>query len=148
MRFFQDEADLTKRFEAEMKRVLPDLPVDWPTLQTESAEDGLYKGMKVRFRVSRIAGGSRLVATEGAIRHYRNYGSVLMQVIGPTDRGPGLLLEVADKMGNMFVGWRKGGMLARTPSAGPVAEEKILSSVTVDVPYQSDFKTDRNGSLI
>lgn len=148
MRFFQDEVDLTVMFSDVAMSRFPTLPIDWPTVKTLPAAEGEYEGMMLRFIVSRLAGGSRFVATQGDIRHYRNYGSVLLQVIGPSDEGSGRLLKVADLVGSALQGKRLGGMLTRTPSAGPIIVANSSSSVTVDVPYQSDFKADREGNVL
>ena len=143
MRFFQDESDLSMRFKSMADVSLFGLPIDWPSSKTDPALSGGYQGMFCRFRVSRL-GDSRLIATQGTIKHYRNYGSVLMQVIGPIGSGPDRVLKAVDVMSSFFISWRQGGMLCKTPSAGPIVESKSDFSVTVSVPFTSDFRVDTN----
>ena len=147
MRFKQDEIDLTGRFKARSDILVPGISVDWGTIVTHEHSSGVYEGLLLRFRVSRLP-DSRFVATQGAIKHYRNYGTVLMQVVGPINEGPGRILEVADKVSGIFMGWRSGGMHGKTSSAGPVIEDKSKASVTVSTPYQSDFKVNAEGIVL
>lgn len=144
MREFEDEADLTARMKEKMTGEFASLAVDWPMTKTKpSPQDGVL----VRFRIARLA-DSRFIATQGAIKHYRNYGSVLIQVVGPNGNGPGQILKLAGKLGGFFQSWRKGGLLCRTSAAGPVIESTSTSSLTVSIPYQSDYKVDEEGNVL
>lgn len=147
MRFEEDEKDLTKRFSERMAVLLPGMRIDWPNKSLTGENTGPWENWFVRFRISRLP-DSRFIATQGDIKCYRNYGSVILQVVGPFGIGPGKHLGVVDELSSIFVSWRKGGMLSRTPSAGPIVEDKSAASITVSVPYQSDFRVNKEGELI
>ena len=146
MNTFDVESYLTQRFADKMPGLCPDLPIDYTNAKVSPAISGAYKGMFIRFRVSFLS-DSRFVATEGDIKHYRDFGSVIMQVIAPLGEGSGRLRQVSDKVSGIFISHRNGSLLSRTPSPGPVREDKT-ASVTVSVPFQSDYKVNKEGQRL
>lgn len=144
MREFEDEADLTARMQEVLPKLGTTMPVDWPGFFTEPDK---ISALLLRFRVSRLP-DSRFIATQGAIKHYRNYGSVLIQIVGPMGDGPGQVLKLVSKAGGFFQAWRKGGLLCRTSSVGSVMEAVKTLSITASIPYQSDYKVDEEGNVL
>lgn len=134
MRYEQDEIDLTSMFAMEFKELFPNIPIDFAGIKFEVPSSGSF----ARFRVSRLP-DSRLVATEGARKHYRAYGTVLVQLMEKSGNGTGNLLQVADKVTEIFRSKRLEGLVTRTPSVGPLVEEGNRQGVTVSIPFTSDY---------
>lgn len=139
MSFFQDEQKLTQHFMAawaDNANPYKDIPVE---LVTEK-KDPNDKGEIVRLRVKRALSGPFAI---GGTR--RNFGSVLVQLVGPTGFGPGRLLNAADKVAQIFAPNEKpiriGSVRCKTPSAGGIQEEGTLATLVVDVPFSSDYSS-------
>lgn len=144
MREFEDERDLVETFVV----AYPNTDLDWPVdMPGHTVERTPQQKFFIRFVVSRVP-DSRLIGKDGDLKRYRNYGSVLMQIVGPNGVGTGEFLEAAGKLSEIFRSKRKGGILSRTPSTGPFNEEGSTASVTVSVPYTSDFKVDQQGNIL
>jgi hypothetical protein len=141
VRFVKDEVQITTAFKTFFDANYASYSYDWPGENSE--RNG---GYLVRFRVARLP-DSRFIATQGTTKLYRNYGTVLVQVIGPMGEGPGTVMGFIDAVSRQFAGKRYGGILLRTPSAGPVVEGKNDLSVTGSIPYTSDFSIDAIGNV-
>lgn len=134
MRYFQDEVDLTSIFVNDLLPLFPaDTPVDYPGRQFAVPEDFF-----IRFRIARLP-DTRQVATEGARKHYRAYGSVLVQLQERIGNGSGRLLQYADQVAAVFRSKRLGGVVTKTPSVGSLVADGSRHGVTVSIPFTSDY---------
>lgn len=139
MSFFEDEQKLTAHFRTawtDNANPYKDIPIDLVTQKV----DPNTAGEVVRFRVKRALSGPFAI---GGTR--RNYGSALVQLVGPVGKGPGRLLKAADKIAAIFAPNQKpvrlGGLRCKTPSAGGIQEEGTLATLLVDIPFSSDYSS-------
>lgn len=137
MSFFEDEQKLYKHFMtawSDSANPYKNMPVDTSTEKKEPNSVGEL----VRFRVKRAA--SRPFAIGGT---RRNFGSVLVQFVGPTGNGPARILKAADKVAEIFSPGdhpvRIGSLKCGVPSAGGIQEEGTLATLVVDIPFSSDY---------
>lgn len=139
MSFFSDEQVLTKHFITAWNLVgneFNDMPVETAMEKKNPNDDGEL----VRFRVKRAMSSPFAI---GGTR--RNFGSVLIQLVGPIGNGPGRILNAADHIAQIFAPGEKpiriGGLRCKTPSAGGIQEEGTLATLTVDIPFSSDYSS-------
>jgi len=133
--FFNDQQKLEKHFlDAWDNSDYSDIPVD--LIGRKNDPDN--KGRVVRVRVKRAPSGPFSV---GASR--RNFGSVMVQIVGKTGVGAAEVLRIMDDVSEIFAPNNKpvriDAIRCKTPSASGPHEEDTLVTAMVDIPFFSDY---------
>lgn len=132
MNHFQDERILTTQFKTRFDAAANGVPVDYLGQSSQAVN-----GKLIRFRVLRAP--SRQIALRSPNRPMRNFGSVVIQIMFPTGRGPGELLEMVDFISAIFLGFRSDGILCKPPNLTGPREEGTFIMATIDIPFTSDY---------
>lgn len=131
MMFLSDDSILTNRFATEWAASpYASVPVDYPGKKVTPSD-----GKVVRFRIGKAPTVSSAV---GDTRR-RNFGTVMVQIVLPSGGGSGELLQMADKVSDIFKRFKSGGLRCRPASMTGPSEDGSFIMGTVDVPYQSDY---------
>lgn len=90
----------------------------------------------IRFQV--LGTDARVAGIGGPQTRYRHDGDVVIEIFGPLNKGPGRVLELADKASALLRGLQVGGITFWAPRLIRVAPDRAWYRRNLICPFQRD----------
>ena len=129
------------KLKTKMDAARPLVPIAWPNIQFDPADDytpGTHQGWA---RVALVGGDAEIASAGGTgSRRWRHYGVVVVQVFTPLGKGAAMALAIADDVATAFRGVTASGVVLRAPTVRPIGTdaEGAFWQCNIETPYRYD----------